>query len=141
MTTDNEAAVCNAPETGDSPEVAILVCTSCRDESGSDARPRPGEHLAEDARRAASGTAFRVESVECLGNCKRRLSAAIVKDHAWSYVFGDLTTTSGADLVDGARLFAGTEDAILPWRGRPDTLKRGLIARIPPIFSRKDTSS
>ena len=29
-------------------------------------------------------------SVECLGNCKRRLSAAILRDGCWSYVFGDL---------------------------------------------------
>ena len=24
-------------------------------------------------------------------------------------------------------------DGILPWRGRPEILKRGLIARVPPI--------
>jgi predicted metal-binding protein len=120
--------------------VAIVVCSSCRDDTGSDARPRAGEHLAEDTRRAAAGTSVRVETVECLGNCKRRLSAAILRDGAWSYVFGDLVPTSGADLVEGARLFAGSDDALIPWRGRPDSLKRGLVARIPPIFSSKETS-
>ena len=48
-------------------------------------------------------------------------------------MFGDLATDSGADLVAGARLFATSTDGLLPWRGRPDSLKRGLVARIPPI--------
>jgi predicted metal-binding protein len=118
--------------------VVVVVCSSCRDEAGSDARPRAGEKLAEDTLRAAAGTAIWVDTVECLGNCKRRLSAAIVKEGSWSYVFGDLTTASGADLVAGAQLFAGSEDGLIPWRGRPQSLKQGLVARIPPIFSHKD---
>jgi predicted metal-binding protein len=36
-------------------------------------------------------------------------------------------------LVEGAKLLAGAADGILPWRGRPEILKRGLIARVPPI--------
>ncbi|TPM01527.1 DUF1636 domain-containing protein [Mesorhizobium sp. B2-3-11] len=118
--------------------ITVIVCASCRDESGSDARPRAGELLAEDTRQAASGDNIRIRTVECLGNCKRRLSAAILRDGCWSYVFGDLTTTSGADLVTGAKLFATTSDGLIPWRGRPDSLKRGLVARIPPLDMLKD---
>jgi predicted metal-binding protein len=36
-------------------------------------------------------------------------------------------------LIEGARLLAGAADGILPWRGRPERLKRGMIARIPPL--------
>jgi predicted metal-binding protein len=36
-------------------------------------------------------------------------------------------------LVAGARLLAGAADGIMPWRGRPEQLKRGLIARVPPL--------
>jgi predicted metal-binding protein len=118
--------------------ITVIVCASCRDETGSDAHPRAGELLAEDTRRAASGENIRIRSVECLGNCKRRLSAAILRDGCWSYVFGDLTTTSGADLVTGAKLFATSTDGLIPWRGRPDSLKRGLVARIPPLDLLKD---
>lgn len=113
-------------------EVTILVCSSCRDETGSDAHPRAGAKLAEHARLAAEGD-IAVRTVECLGNCKRRLSAALIRDGSWSYVFGDLATTSGEDLVTGARLFATSTDGLIPWRGRPDSLKRGLVARIPPL--------
>jgi predicted metal-binding protein len=118
--------------------VTVIVCASCRDETGSDAHPRAGERLAQDTRRAAAGDMIRVKTVECLGNCKRRLSAAILRDGCWSYVFGDLTVTSGDDLVTGARLFASSTDGLIPWRGRPDALKRGLVARIPPLDMLKD---
>ena len=114
-------------------DVTIIVCRTCRDETGTDAHPRAGTLLAENARAAAQGTGVPVVTVECLGNCKRRLSAALVRPGAWSYVFGDLTVSSGADLIDGARLFATSTDGLMPWRGRPDSLKRGLVARIPPL--------
>lgn len=117
--------------------VTVIVCSSCRDATGSDAHPRAGTLLAEDARLAASGQ-IRIRTVECLGNCKRRLSAALLRDGCWSYVFGDLAETSGADLVVGAKLFATSTDGLIPWRGRPDSLKRGLVARIPPLDILKD---
>ncbi|TJV38965.1 MAG: DUF1636 domain-containing protein [Mesorhizobium sp.] len=118
--------------------VTVIICASCRDETSSDAHPRAGELLAQDTRNAVSGEDIRVRTVECLGNCKRRLSAAILRDGCWSYVFGDLTTASGADLVTGAKLFATSTDGLIPWRGRPDSLKRGLVARIPPLDMLKD---
>ena len=118
--------------------VTVIVCASCRYETGSDAHPRAGELLADDTRRAASDENIRIRTVECLGNCKRRLSAAILRDGCWSYVFGDLTMASGADLVTGAKLFATSTDGLIPWRGRPDSLKRGLVARIPPLDMLKD---
>lgn len=117
--------------------VTVVVCATCRDETGSDAHPRAGALLAANAHSAAEGE-VRVASVDCLGNCKRRLSAAILRDGCWSYVFGDLSVDSGPDLVAGAKLFAGSADGLIPWRGRPDSLKRGLVARIPPLASLKD---
>ena len=118
--------------------VTIIVCASCRDESGSDAHPRAGFLLGAATRDAAEGTDIRVRQVECLGNCKRRVSAALLRDGCWSYVFGDLTPASAPDLIAGAELFATSTDGLIPWRGRPDSLKRGLIARIPPLDILKD---
>jgi predicted metal-binding protein len=117
----------------DSTGVTVIVCASCRDEIGSTSPLTAGMALADDARRAAINQNVHVRTVECLGNCKRRLSAAIVRGGCWSYVFGDLSATDGADLVAGAKLFVTSNDGLIPWRGRPDCLKRGLVARIPPV--------
>src|SRR5690606_426639 len=106
--------------TADLSAVTVVVCATCRDETGSDAHPRPGEQLAASAHAAAAGE-VRVATVECLGNCKRRLSAALLRDGCWSYVFGGLTPESGPDLVAGAKLFAASPDKRIPWRGRPDS--------------------
>ena len=120
-------------QAGQACDVTILVCRTCRDSSHSDSLPRPGALLAAATRQIATPDDIPVADIECLGNCKRRLSAALLKKNAWSYVFGDLTPESAADLVAGARLFATSADGLLPWRGRPDSLKRGLVARLPPL--------
>ena len=36
-------------------------------------------------------------------------------------------------LVQGAKLLALAPDGLMPWRGRPEASKRGLIARVPPF--------
>ena len=123
---------------GGAATITIVVCSSCRDETGSDAHPRAGAILGQRTRDAAAGTDIKVRQVECLGNCKRRLSAALLRENCWSYVFGDLTPDSAPDLITGANLFAGSTDGLIPWRGRPDSLKRGLVARIPPLDLLKD---
>jgi len=120
--------------------VTIIVCSSCRDASGSDERPRPGEILGKAVRETARGAGVRVRQVECLGNCKRRLSAALLRDGCWTYVFGDLTPDDGHHLIAGALLLSASTDGLLPWRGRPECLKRGLVARIPPPALFEDPS-
>src|SRR5207245_11125483 len=84
--------------------------------------------------RAAEGTGIAVRPIRCLANCNRGLSAAVRRDGAWTYVFGNLDPSSAADaLIEGAKLFAGAPDGLTPWRGRPDALKPGLVARTPPL--------
>jgi predicted metal-binding protein len=112
----------------------IYVCITCRRQGETEADPTPGLRLARATSRAAEGTGVTVRRVRCLANCSRGLSAAIRRDGAWTYVFGELDPDrDAAALVEGARLFAEAREAVMPWRGRPEILKRGLIARVPPI--------
>jgi len=113
----------------------VLVCITCRASSDPADAPRKGGALAEAATVALGPDHdIAVLRVRCLGNCNRGLSAAIRRERAWTYVFGDLDADrDGPALIAGARLFAGACDGLLPWRGRPDSLKRGLIARVPPL--------
>jgi len=89
--------------------------------------------LAAATARAAEGSGVVIEPVRCLANCMRGLSAAVRCNGSWTYVFGGLDATCGPALVDGAHLLAAAADGIMPWRGRPQPLKRGLIARVPPV--------
>ncbi len=114
--------------------MTIYVCVTCRRASDPEDGTRPGLLLARATAREAEGTGVTVRQVRCLANCNRSLSAAIRRDGAWTYVFGELDPNKDATaLVEGAKLFARAEDGIMPWRGRPEILKRGLIARVPPI--------
>jgi predicted metal-binding protein len=113
----------------------VLVCITCRASTDPTDSPRKGAALA-DATTHALGDADDVDvlRVRCLGNCNRGLSAAIRREDAWTYVFGGLDAErDGPTLIAGARLFAESTDGLMPWRGRPDPLKRGLIARMPPL--------
>ncbi len=113
----------------------VLVCVTCRAPTDPDQAPRKGLALA-DATRLALGEArdVDVQGVRCLGNCNRGLSAAIRRENAWTYIFGNLDAErDGPTLIAGARLFAESTDSLMPWRGRPDALKKGLIARVPPL--------
>jgi predicted metal-binding protein len=111
----------------------VYVCVTCKRAGEPETDPRPGALLATATERAADGTPVIVRRLACLANCTRGPSAALRCNGSWTYVFGGLDAKNAQDLVDGARLLATAADGILPWRGRPDILKRGLIARVPPI--------
>jgi predicted metal-binding protein len=119
-------------------EVVIHVCVTCRREGDDPAAPRPGARLVEALETLVPAGAM-LARVECLGNCKRGCSVALSSEGAWTYVFGDLTPASAKDVVAAAGLLATSPDGLLPWRGRPEPFKRGMIARIPP-FPLKDAA-
>jgi predicted metal-binding protein len=112
----------------------IYVCTTCRQPDDPEDQPRPGAALAAATARAAENTGIMVHPMRCLANCKRACSAVMQRAGAFSYVFGHLDPAADADaLVEGAKLLSQSSDGLMPWRGRPEALKRGLIARVPPL--------
>ncbi len=131
-----QAAATQAPAI-EIPPVTLFVCTTCKVADAAPDMPPAGSDLFEALQALATGDAtldqVAVQPVKCLGNCKRGLSAALIHRDGWTYVFGDLAPTSGEDLLTGARLFLTSTDGILPWRGRPDVLKRNMVARVPPL--------
>jgi predicted metal-binding protein len=126
----------SGPDTGAS--TTIYVCITCRRPGDPEDAPRLGASLARATALAAEGAGIAVREISCLANCKRGLSAAIRHQGAWTYVFGDLDPAKdGRALVEGARLLARSTDGLMPWDGRPKPLKRGLIARVPPVDFRE----
>ena len=116
----------------------IYVCITCRGPGGLAIDPLPGALLAAATVQAAAGTGIAVRPIRCLANCSRGPSAAMRANGSWTYIFGGLDAACAPALVAGARMLADAPDGILPWRGRPDVLKRGLCARTPPLDFNED---
>jgi predicted metal-binding protein len=128
-----------AADAGAAADVAtIYVCITCRGPDGLVRDPLPGQTLAVATVEAARGTGIRVRPIRCLANCSRGPSAAMRANGSWTYIFGGLDAACAPALVIGARMLAQALDGILPWRGRPDVLKRGLCARTPPLDFKED---
>jgi predicted metal-binding protein len=124
-------------ETPGPPEVVVHVCVTCRQAGDmSEGESRPGARLygsLAQALAAAPVEGVRLEPVECLSVCKRPCTVAVSSPGRWTYVYGDLDPEAAAPVIlAGIRLYAGTEDGIVPWRERPEAFRRGVVARIPP---------
>jgi predicted metal-binding protein len=149
---------------GPAARATVMVCITCRDaaqrlnaaalgaetlsaetpgeETFAGEAPRAGTLLADaTAFAAAAVSGVSVQRIRCLGNCSRGPSAAIRCDSSWTYIFGGLEPDrDAAALIVGAQLLAQAADGIMPWRGRPESLKRGLIARVPPADFREEST-
>ncbi|KPH76733.1 hypothetical protein AE618_23090 [Bosea vaviloviae] len=117
--------------------VRILVCASCRAAGADPDAPRPGAVLAAGLAQAldtACEASVTVETVECLSVCKRPCTVALAGEGRWTYVYGDLDPKDGVEtLLTFARQYRDTHDGIVPWRERADAIRKGVVARIPPI--------
>ncbi|MDB5416250.1 MAG: metal-binding protein [Rubritepida sp.] len=112
--------------------VTLFVCMTCRRTEDAPDAARAGARLAATLTDPPEG--IHVRQVDCLAACKRGPSVAMAREGGWSYIFGGLDPAEdGAAVFEGARLLSGSPDGLMPWRGRPEALKRGMIARIPPL--------
>ena len=118
----------------------IYVCTTCKlaDEAGFAVSKRAGARLHRALSALASEREAPVEivPVECLSVCKRACTISFAAPGKWTYVYGDLPADTGADVIlDGAALYGATSDGLIPWKQRPEALKRGVVWRVPPMLS------
>ena len=119
--------------------VTIFVCVSCRRQlgEGEDSFDQPGHGLAEAIKARLQGgeqARLTVAIVDCLAVCKRPCTVALVGADKWTYLIGDLDPCSHVDeIVAAANSFAASDNGIVPWRERPASFRKGVIARVPPI--------
>jgi predicted metal-binding protein len=114
----------------------LLVCTRCRAAGADPDAPRAGATLLAATRAAAAGNAaIRVIGIACLSGCKRGCAAAVMAPGKAGYVFGDLPAdAAGAtDLLAVARAHETHADGVLPRTDRPERLRGGILARLPPL--------
>jgi predicted metal-binding protein len=119
--------------------VTIFVCVSCRRRLGEaeDDFDHPGPRLVEALDRHIGETGAQgltIEPVECLAVCKRPCTLALRAAGKWTYLVGDLDPEQHvAEIAEAALSYGRSENGIVPWKERPATFRRGVVARIPPL--------
>jgi predicted metal-binding protein len=117
---------------------SIYVCITCRtaDEPLEPREQRAGARLFAmlDTHPSRSDPALRIVPVECLSVCKRPCTVSFAAPGKWTYVYGDLPPATSAETIFfAAKLYTAAPDGLIPWKQRPEVLKRGVVARIPPL--------
>jgi predicted metal-binding protein len=77
---------------------------------------------------------FSLQAVECMSACNRSCAIAFAALGKFTYIFGDLPVDGSASVVlECASQYHAKPDGLLPWSERPERLKKGIVARIPPL--------
>jgi len=127
--------------------VTIFVCVSCRRSLNDDeSYDLPGAELVPALRsrlKDACAEDVTVTPVECLAVCKRPCTVAVTAQEKWVYIIGDLDPAQHADeVVEAALAYQRSEDGIVPWKERPPTFRKGVVARLPPRgFTQPETET
>lgn len=126
----------------DDASATIFVCVSCQRPVGEagETFDRPGRRLVEALQARLNddrATGVTVMPVDCLAVCKRPCTVALSGDGKWTYLIGDVDADAHADeIVAAARSYAASDNGIVPWKERPASFRKGVIARVPPIAPR-----
>lgn len=129
------------PLTG--PFTELVVCTTCRPAGAPRDEPAAGERLLRQVVALATTVPMpvRVRGVACLSGCSRACTIALQAPGKHSYLFGDLGGDASADpdtaaqVLACARQHAESPDGLLAWSARPERLRRGILARLPPLLA------
>jgi predicted metal-binding protein len=120
----------------------LFVCKSCgfsltqRDHL----EKRGGEHLLQhllDLQEQWHLQAeYLLQSTTCLSACDRRCVVALSAPNKMTLMFGDLPPLESAvEILQLAEQYYRSSDGIVPRQERPEKLKKGILARIPPLPS------
>ena len=118
----------------------VIVCTTCRPPGVSRNEPAAGAMLFEAVQTAQSTDAtgqwerVRVRGMACMNSCSRACTVAFQAHGKHSYLFGDLTPGAelAAQVLACARLHADAPDGTLVRGERPQGLRNGILAKLPP---------
>lgn len=123
----------------------IFVCTTCASvwKEGKRQGTSGGEKLLEQLQHHHKNwelrNEFPIQPVECMSACSRSCTVSFTAAGKYTYLFGDLPTSletlpaTSAAVLECARQYYGKPEGLLPWSERPEPLKKGIVARIPPL--------
>jgi predicted metal-binding protein len=124
-------------------EHALFVCTSCSSiwKDGRRVGESGGEKLLQRLQELHQDwelhTRFPIQPVECMSACSRSCAISFVASGKYTYLFGDLSPdlspSEVANVLECASKYYTHSEGLLPWAERPEPLKKGVLARIPPL--------
>lgn len=120
----------------------LFLCKSCayssnqRDYMGR----RGGNHLLNNLLRLQQqwtlAAEYSIEAVECLSACNRPCVVAYAAPNKTTLMFGDLPPLQSASAaLRLAEQYHASLDGMISRQERPEVLKRGILAQIPPLPS------
>ena len=117
----------------------VSVCITCKTADGILVGPEMF-----DAAAAAIGASdqVKVRPVQCLSVCKRAATVAVSSADGYTFLFGDLQVDSGtAALASFVESYRKSNFGLVPWRERAEVLRKGMVARVPPMRWSPDDGS
>lgn len=110
--------------------ITVSVCTVCKSADGG----TPTGPALVEALREAIGDNAEIRAVQCLGVCKRPATVAITSADGYTFLFGDLVQeTATPALASFVQFYRLSNYGLVPWRERAEVLRKGMVARIPPL--------
>lgn len=110
--------------------MTLVVCSTCRRPESDPAAPRDGLLLAE----ALEAAGLPVRRQECLSACSRGCAVAFTGPGRWTYVQGALDPARDLEgVILMARAYAAAPEGLVPWRERPEIIRKNTVARVPPL--------
>ena len=122
------------------PLTEIVVCTTCRLPGTPREQVADGLRFFEAVQAAAlvsDGPVFRVREQACMSGCSRACAVAFQAAGKHTYLIGDLHAdeATAADVLVCAALHRAHPEGVMAWGERPERLRKGVLARVPPIVA------
>lgn len=124
-------------------DTEIIVCTTCRPSGASRERPAEGLALFEAVQEAllvceldaGQHKGLRVRGQACMSGCSRACTVTLQAQGKFTYYFGDLfpDAETAAQVIACAQLHQHSADGNLARNLRPERLRSGILARLPPV--------
>jgi predicted metal-binding protein len=124
---------------------SLLVCTSCAStwQDGKKVGVSGGEILLNELTQLHQvwdrRSQFEICAVSCMSACSHACVVTFTCAGKYSYIFGDLPSDeanipiTASAILSCAEIYSDRPNGMLAWKERPEPLKNGVIARIPPL--------
>lgn len=124
-------------------DTEIIVCTTCRPPGASRELPAAGLALFEAVQDAlleceldtGEHKGLQLRGLACMSGCSRACTVTLQAQGKYTYYFGDLASDAetAAQVIACAQLHKHSADGNLARNSRPERLRSGILARLPPV--------